>query len=44
VIAQTQVQKRQAIDKRSAGPARECDCVRADGDWFKARLDGERVQ
>ena len=43
-MAQTQVQKRQAIDKRSTRPARECDCVRADGDWFKARLDGERVQ
>lgn len=31
-------------DRQHTGPGREYFCVRANGDWFKARLDGERMQ
>lgn len=31
-------------DRQYTGPGRSYYCVRANGDWFKARLDGERVQ
>ena len=31
-------------DKRYPGPGREYYCVRATGDWFKARLGQEHTQ
>lgn len=31
-------------DKRYQGPGREYYCVRATGDWFKARLGQEHTQ
>jgi hypothetical protein len=31
-------------DTNHTEPGRSCYCVRANGDWFKARLDGEHTQ
>lgn len=31
-------------DTQHVGPGRYYYCVRANGDWFKARLDGEHTQ
>lgn len=31
-------------DTKDAGPGRAYYCVRANGDWFKARLGGEHTQ
>jgi hypothetical protein len=31
-------------DTQDKGPGRAYYCVNADGDWFKARLDGEHTQ
>jgi hypothetical protein len=31
-------------DTQHVGPGRSYYCVRANGDWFKARLDGEYTQ
>lgn len=31
-------------DTQHVGPGRSYYCVRANGDWFKARLDGEHTQ
>lgn len=31
-------------DTQHTGPGRSYYCVRANGDWFKARLDGEHTQ
>lgn len=31
-------------DTKYTGPGRSYYCVRANGDWFKARLDGEHTQ
>lgn len=32
------------LDTHHVGPGRSYFCVRANGDWFKARLDGEHTQ
>ena len=31
-------------DAKDTGPGRAYYCVRANGDWFKARLDAEHTQ
>ena len=31
-------------DAKDTGPGRTYYCVRANGDWFKARLDAEHTQ
>lgn len=33
-----------APDTKDTGPGRSYYCVRANGDWFKARLDGAHTQ